>query len=209
MYDDSARTPASEQLESRIFHFLDSELGSKCTIEEARNYVKLIKQLGKKRLLARQYTEVLLKKANRFIDKRSYAKEKQHIKSECRDTAITYSHQASSQSVVEVETQKQMSPQLFLKKEPHTSTKPQNEKHLVSAFMLDDRRRDKRIDFISSSDNYQDSNSSNERFHRGAKQEVLLYDESDSDDSYDNHGDVESLKSLTEEVEHRHAQTSS
>jgi hypothetical protein len=59
---------------------LDSELGQKCTLEEARNYVKLIKQLGKKHLLARQYTDVLLKKANRFLDKKSYNKEKQEIK---------------------------------------------------------------------------------------------------------------------------------
>ena len=65
--------------------------------------------------------------------------------------------------------------------------------------MLDDRRRDKRIDFISSSDNYPDSNSSNERFHRGAKQEVLLADESDGTDSYEDSGDIEDLTSLTDD----------
>jgi hypothetical protein len=64
--------------------------------------------------------------------------------------------------------------------------------------MLDDRRRDKRIDFISSSDNYPDSNSSNERF-RGAKQEVLLADESYETDSYEDLGDVEDLTSLTDD----------
>jgi hypothetical protein len=74
--ENGTRSPGSEQLQSRIFHFLDSELGQKCTLEEARNYVVLIKQLGKKHLLARQYTDVLLKKANRFLDKKSYNKEK-------------------------------------------------------------------------------------------------------------------------------------
>jgi hypothetical protein len=72
--------------------------------------------------------------------------------------------------------------------------------------MLDDRRRDKRIDFISSSDNYPDSNSSNERFHRGAKQEVLLADESYDSDSYEDLGDVEDLTSLTDDSKHKQTQ---
>jgi hypothetical protein len=52
----------------------------KCTPDEARNYKKLVKQLGKTRLLSRQYTEVLLKKADRFVDKKSVRKEKEQIK---------------------------------------------------------------------------------------------------------------------------------
>jgi hypothetical protein len=78
--DHRSRSPGSEQLESRIFHFLDAELGMKCTPDEARNYKKLVKQLGKTRLLSRQYTEVLLKKADRFVDKKSIRKEKSEIK---------------------------------------------------------------------------------------------------------------------------------
>jgi hypothetical protein len=66
--------------------------------------------------------------------------------------------------------------------------------------MLDDRRRDKRIDFISSSENYPDSNSSNERFHMGGKQEVLLASDCSFDsDSYADLGDVEDLSKLTSE----------
>jgi hypothetical protein len=93
--ESGSRSPGSEQLQSRIFNFLDSELGQKCTLEEARNYVKLIKQLGKKHLLARQYTDVLLKKANRFLDKKSYNKEKQEIKQQYRDMAIINFGEAS------------------------------------------------------------------------------------------------------------------
>ena len=48
--------------------------------KKARNYKKLVKQLGKTRLLSRQYTEVLLKKADRFVDKKSIRKEKSEIK---------------------------------------------------------------------------------------------------------------------------------
>ena len=83
---------------------------------------------------------------------------------------------------------------------PRQAFPKKESKHLVSAIMLDDRRRNNRIDFISSSDNYPDSNSSNERFHRGAKQEVLLYDGS-SDDSYENLGDEEDYTRLTDDGE--------
>lgn len=77
--------------------------------------------------------------------------------------------------------------------------------------MLDDRRRDKRIDFISSSDNYQDSNSSNERYQRGAKQEVLLYDDDSygDDDSYENLGDIEDLTRLTDDYDQKQKSTKS
>jgi len=52
-------------------------LGKKCTPEEAREYVNEILRLGNKRILARQYTEVLLKKADRFLNKKSFKKAKQ------------------------------------------------------------------------------------------------------------------------------------
>ena len=44
-----------EELENRIFHFLDTELGSKRTPSEARIYKKLIKQLSRTKLLNEHY----------------------------------------------------------------------------------------------------------------------------------------------------------
>ena len=77
-----------EQLENRIFHFIDVELGTKRTPSEARIYKKLIKQLNRTKLLNEHYIKALEKKANRFLDKRSMRKEKDKIKSQFRDQAL-------------------------------------------------------------------------------------------------------------------------
>ena len=77
-----------EELENRIFHFIDVELGSKRTPSEARIYKKLIKQLNRTKLLNEHYIKALEKKANRFLDKRAMRKEKDKIKSNFRDSAL-------------------------------------------------------------------------------------------------------------------------
>ena len=69
-----------EELETRIFHFIDVELGTKRTPSEARIYKKLIKQLNRTKLLNEHYIKALEKKANRFLDKRAMQKEKGKIK---------------------------------------------------------------------------------------------------------------------------------
>lgn len=71
-----------EQLENRIFHFIDVELGSKRTPSEARIYKKLIKQLNRTKMLNEHYIKALEKKANKYLDKRSMRKEKDKIKSD-------------------------------------------------------------------------------------------------------------------------------
>lgn len=77
-----------EQLENRIFHFIDVELGSKRTPSEARIYKKLIKQLNRTKLLNEHYIKALEKKANRFLDKRSIRKEKDKIKTNFQHQAL-------------------------------------------------------------------------------------------------------------------------
>jgi hypothetical protein len=78
-----------EQLESRIFHFLDAELCTRRTPFEARNYKKLIKSLLKTQLVARHFIDTLIKKTNRFTDKQSVAKEKENLRKSYRDAILT------------------------------------------------------------------------------------------------------------------------
>lgn len=68
------------QLESRIFHFLDAELGTRRTPFEATNYNKLISSLALTGLIANHYTDILKSKASRFLDKKDCTKEKFQIK---------------------------------------------------------------------------------------------------------------------------------
>ena len=75
-------------METRIFHFIDGELGTKRTPSEARIYKKLIKQLNRTKLLNEHYIKALEKKANRFLDKRAMRKEKGKIKTQFRDQAL-------------------------------------------------------------------------------------------------------------------------
>lgn len=63
-------------MEKRIFNYLDAELGIKRTVIEARNYSKLILSLRKSSYLGNSYAQILQSKADRFIDKKSIAKEK-------------------------------------------------------------------------------------------------------------------------------------
>ena len=77
-----------EQLENRIFHFIDAELGVKRTPDEARTYKKIVKNLNRQHLMNEHYIRALEKKANRFLDKKSIGKEKGKIKEFYRDEAI-------------------------------------------------------------------------------------------------------------------------
>ena len=77
-----------QQLENRIFNFIDVELGSKRTPSEARIYKKLIKQLNRTKMLNEHYIKALEKKCNRFLDKRSIGKEKDKIKTEFKHQAL-------------------------------------------------------------------------------------------------------------------------
>ena len=65
--------------------------------------------------------------------------------------------------------------------------------------MLDDRSRDQRIDFISSSDNQLDSNSSNEIYDNAQKKEIVLAHDNYETDSYEDLGDVEDMNVLTDD----------
>ena len=76
------------QLQSRIFNFLDAELGTRRTPFEAINYKKLILSLEKSDLLGRFCIDVLIKKADRFIDKQSIQKEKEKYKKLVRDSIL-------------------------------------------------------------------------------------------------------------------------
>ena len=76
----SASTEHSEQLERRIFNFIDVELGTKRSPSEARIYKKLIKQLNRTRLLNEHYIKALEKKVNKYMDKKTMKKEKNKIK---------------------------------------------------------------------------------------------------------------------------------
>lgn len=65
--------------------------------------------------------------------------------------------------------------------------------------MLDDRSRDQRIEFISSSDNYH-SDSSNDRFgNKKPQKEIVLEENNYNSDSYEDSGDVEDLSVLTDD----------
>lgn len=77
-----------DQQSSRIFNFLDAELGTRRTPFEAINYKKLIVCLEKSQILGRFCIDVLIKKADRFIDKQSIQKEKEKYKNLVRDQLI-------------------------------------------------------------------------------------------------------------------------
>jgi len=67
-------------LQSRVFHFLDAELGTRRTPFEARNYLKLIASLEKGRIISHFCIDILTKKADRFLDKQSIHKEKEQYR---------------------------------------------------------------------------------------------------------------------------------
>ena len=69
--DNPINEPHSEQLENRIFQFIDAELGQQRTHSEARIYKKLIKQLSRTKMLNLHYIKALEKKANKFLDKKA------------------------------------------------------------------------------------------------------------------------------------------
>lgn len=71
-----------ELLASEIFSVLDQALCSKKSVNEAKNYKKLLAAIQKSKIVHPTEMSVLFVKANRFINKEAIKKEKQQIKKE-------------------------------------------------------------------------------------------------------------------------------
>lgn len=78
----------TKKLSKEIFSIMDRDLGTKKTIQQAKTYKKLLAAIQKSKLLQPQETTALFAKANRFLSKDSYAKEKEIIKHEVKQQVI-------------------------------------------------------------------------------------------------------------------------
>ena len=77
-----------EPLSSEIFSVLDQALCSKKTVNEAKNYKKLLAAIQKSKIMHPTEISVLFVKANRFMNKDAIKKEKQLIKKEIQERVI-------------------------------------------------------------------------------------------------------------------------
>lgn len=77
-----------QQLESRVFLFLDAELGIRRTPFEARNYKKLLQSLQKTKLISGRCLDTLMKKADRFLSSKNIEKEKEAYKQNIREQLL-------------------------------------------------------------------------------------------------------------------------
>jgi hypothetical protein len=78
----------TNEIDKRIFNHLDAVLGTKKSIYEAKHVQKLIFGLDKSGYLSRSYSEILHNKTNRFLDAKTYGKEKDKIKQQFRDECL-------------------------------------------------------------------------------------------------------------------------
>ena len=78
----------TKKLSKEIFSIMDRDLGTKKTIQQAKTYKKLLAAIQKSKLLQPQETTALFQKANRYLSKDSYAKEKEIIKQEVKQSII-------------------------------------------------------------------------------------------------------------------------
>jgi hypothetical protein len=82
------RFGGTSNIASEIFKILDKELGSKKSLNEAKNYKKLLAAIQKSKLLHPNEVTALFAKANRFLTKDSVKKEKDKIKKEVKESVM-------------------------------------------------------------------------------------------------------------------------
>ena len=75
----------TSQLSSEIFKVLDQDLGTKKTLNEAKNYKKLLAAIQKSKILHPTETTALFAKANKFMSKENVKKEMTKIKKEIKE----------------------------------------------------------------------------------------------------------------------------
>jgi hypothetical protein len=76
------------EIDKRIFNHLDAVLGTKKSIYEAKHVQKLLFGLDKSGYLSRSYSDILHNKNNRFLDAKTYGKEKDKIKQQFREECL-------------------------------------------------------------------------------------------------------------------------
>lgn len=78
----------TSQLSSEIFKVLDQDLGTKKTINEAKNCKKLLAAIQKSKILHPTETTTLFAKANKFMSKENVKKEMTKIKKEVKEKVL-------------------------------------------------------------------------------------------------------------------------
>jgi len=67
---------------------MDKRLGSYLSIYQAKNYKKLLMAITRSRVLQKIEIDTLFNKANHFLDKKSFEKEKEYVKKEIKHKYI-------------------------------------------------------------------------------------------------------------------------
>jgi len=76
---------STSSFSSEIFKVLDQDLGTKKSMNEAKNYKKLLAAIQKSKILHPTETATLFAKANKFMSKESVKKEMVKIKKEIKE----------------------------------------------------------------------------------------------------------------------------
>ena len=114
------RLGGTSQLSSEIFKVLDQDLGTKKTINEAKNYKKLLAAIQKSKILHPTETTTLFAKANKFMSKENIKKEMTKIKMEVKEKVLL----EGPAKTEEQPNHKKEKPQSPEKREPVNSDQP-------------------------------------------------------------------------------------